>query len=275
MSLPGCDVSSFNGPPADWKTDAGKISWAAVKITELEPGGNRYVNPDASADWLALKQMGKGRIAYMFGHPSVSAADSVSFFLEQVSALGLSDSDAVALDHETTDGLGPAACAAWAVGVTDALRKQAGRTPVLYTFQDFALEGYCAGLGHLPLWIAEPSEPAGHPVVPSPWKDWAIHQFSTSGDIDRDVARYATLDKMAAALGKHDGTTAWHCAGDRNLRQIAEANGVASSTVLRVTATADKTYPADVAAWLDDVFSGTRPATSPVPAGCVLRVPSV
>ena len=84
MSLPGCDVSSFQGPPADWKTAAGKIRWAGVKITELEPGGTRYVNPDAAADWAFLKQQKMGRIAYLFGHPSVSAAESVAFFAAEL-----------------------------------------------------------------------------------------------------------------------------------------------------------------------------------------------
>ena len=44
-TLKGVDVSSFQGPPADWAKAAGSIVWAAVKLTELEPDGTRYVNP--------------------------------------------------------------------------------------------------------------------------------------------------------------------------------------------------------------------------------------
>src|SRR6202035_5778556 len=95
MSLPGVDISSFQGPPASWKTVAGKIRWGGVKITELQPGGVRYVNPDAAADWAFLGQQKMGRIAYLFGPPAVSAADSVAFFAAELASLGLDDADAV------------------------------------------------------------------------------------------------------------------------------------------------------------------------------------
>ncbi|HEY6481006.1 MAG TPA: GH25 family lysozyme [Streptosporangiaceae bacterium] len=200
----GVDVSSFQGPPASWAKNAGPIQWAAVKITELEPPAavpRRYVNPQAAADWAYLKQQGLVRVGYLFGHPSVSAAATVSFFAEQLDALGVEDGDAVALDHEVTDGLGAAAVSAWAVSVLDGLRATFGRTPLIYTFLNFANEGNCAGLGSYPLWMSDPSSPAGHPRVPAPWRTWALHQYATSGNIDRDVSSYATPAAMRAALG--------------------------------------------------------------------------
>jgi hypothetical protein len=276
MSLPGCDVSSFQGPPADWKTAAGKIRWGGVKITELEPGGTRYVNPDAAADWAWLKANGKGRIAYAFGHPSVSAAESVAFFAAELGPLGLDDADAVALDHETTDGLGPAQVSAWAREVLQGLHATFSRQPLIYTFPNFAETGNCAGLGGYPLWIADPNHPADHPAVPAPWDAWAIHQFATSGAIDRDTAAYRTLRAMSAALGKKEPAVKdWHCTGQRNLLEIAEANHAEPSTILRLSAHhgPDGKFGPEVAAWLNDVFAGRRPATAPVPAGCVLKVP--
>jgi lysozyme len=199
------DVSSFQGAPASWAKNAGAIQWAAVKITELEPHGTaliRYVNPQAAADWAYLKQQGLVRVAYLFGHPAVSAAATVSFFAGQLDALGVEDGDAVALDHETTDGLGPAAVSAWAVSALGGLRATFGRTPLIYTFLNFAAEGNCAGLGSYPLWMSDPSSPAGHPRVPAPWRTWALHQYATTGNIDRDVSSYATPAAMRAALGK-------------------------------------------------------------------------
>src|ERR1039458_2170284 len=74
--LTGVGVSSCRGAPGAWRGAAGNISWAAVKLTELEPGGTRYVNPDAAADWTWLRRNGKYRSAYVFGHPSVSAAET-------------------------------------------------------------------------------------------------------------------------------------------------------------------------------------------------------
>jgi lysozyme len=201
-TLAGVDVSGFQGPPSSWTGAAGPIVWAAVKLTELEPDGTRYVNPDAAADWDWLERNSKGRIAYLFGHPSVSATDTVDFFLTELNKLGLHDTDAVALDLEVTDGLGAADVAAWAVEVQSQLQARIGRTPLLYTFIDFATAGNCAGLGGYPLWIAAPSDPPGHPQVPLPWHTWAIHQYDISGNIDRDLANYASQAVMFGALGR-------------------------------------------------------------------------
>ena len=204
---PGVDVASFQGPPGEWVAAAGDIVWAAVKLTELQPNGTRYVNPYAQADWDYLHAHGKGRIAYMFGHPGTSAADTVSFFINELNRVGLRDRDAVCLDLEVTDGYGPAHVSAWADQVQAQLKSRLDRPPVLYTFIDFAKEGNCAGLGHYPLWIADPSSPRGHPRVPEPWTSWAIHQYDISGNIDRDVANYASQQEMFDKLGKHSNPT--------------------------------------------------------------------
>ncbi|MGO9078197.1 MAG: GH25 family lysozyme [Streptosporangiaceae bacterium] len=201
-TIPGVDVSSFQGRPAAWRSEAGRISWAAVKVTELEPSGLRYVNPDASADWSYLHRNKRFRLAYLFGHPSVSAPETVDFFIAELKNMGLGDRDGVALDLEVSDGLSAAEVSAWASDVMSALFHRLGRMPVLYTFLSFAYAGNCAGLGHYPLWIADPSSRAGHPQVPRPWTTWHIHQYDITGAIDRDVARYPSRVAMAAALGK-------------------------------------------------------------------------
>ena len=200
--LHGVDVSSFQGLPSNWKHAAGPISWAAVKITELEPNGVHYVNPDAAPDWAYLDRQNLNRVAYLFGHPSVNAGDTVTFFLTQLNRLGLHDGDGIALDLEVTDGLGPAAVSAWARNVASQLHRRTGREPVIYTFLSFAESGNCAGLGSYPLWIADPSSPAGHPRVPGPWHTWTMHQYAITGSIDRDVAKFASPAAMRAGLGK-------------------------------------------------------------------------
>jgi len=199
--LPGCDVSSFNGAPGQWKPLAGDISWAAVKVSEYSAAGE-YVNPDFHADWAALGTAGLGRVAYLFAHPAMSASETVALFLDTAGPV-LTAQDAVAVDLEVTDGLGPAAVAAWALGVLRTLRARLDREPLLYTFLSFADDGNCAGLEDFPLWIADPSSPAGKPRVPVPWRTFAIHQWSISAPLDRDVAAFASLKAMRAALGKH------------------------------------------------------------------------
>ena len=200
--LQGVDVSSFQGTPRDWKPAAGNISFAAVKITELSAAGP-YVNPDCAADWAALEAMGAGRLAYTFGHPAMSAGATVTLFVDELRALGLADGDAVALDLEVSDGLGPGEVAAWAGDVLRQLQRRLDRPPLLYTFLAFAREGNCAGLGGYPLWIADPSSPPGRPVVPPPWRRHTIHQYDITPPLDRDVAHYASLKAMRRSLGKH------------------------------------------------------------------------
>ena len=102
-----------------------------------------------------------------------------------------------------TDGLGPAALAAWALDVLRTLRTKLDRQPLLYTFLSYADDGNCAGLEEFPLWVADPSSPAGKPRVPPPWHTFAIHQWSISAPLDRDLAAFASLKAMRAALGKH------------------------------------------------------------------------
>jgi lysozyme len=203
MGLPGVDVASYQGLPGQWKGSAGAIQWAAVKLTEYEPGGHSYVNPDALADWEFLKAAGHGRIAYLFGHPSMPVAATVNLFTKTVSAFGgLLPGDGIMLDHETTDGRSAAQVSTWAQDVLQLLKRNLGRTPMVYTYLSFAWEGNCNGLGAYPLWISDPDSPAGRPRVPSPWKTWAIHQYSVTGGIDRDVTTWTTRKTMAAVIGK-------------------------------------------------------------------------
>lgn len=198
------DVASFQGQPAHWAGPAGDIAWAAVKFTELQPSGHAYVNPDAAADWAFLKQRGLGRIAYMFGHPSVSVKATVIQFVAEVLTCGLEDGDGVCLDLEVTDGQPAHAVAAWAGQVMSLLQSRLGRQPLLYTYRSFAAEGNCAGLGGYPLWIADPSAPApGKPRVPVPWRTWLIHQYAISGGLDRDIAAVPAWAQVAAVLGSH------------------------------------------------------------------------
>jgi lysozyme len=197
----GVDVASFQGAPGTWQAAAGGIGWAAVKLTELSPAG--YIDPDAAADWAWLKQAGKGRIGYLFGHPQVAPTATVAYFIAELARLGLDDTDAVALDIETAGGRAPAQVSAWTRTVLASLRANLHRMPLLYTFPDFIREGYVDGCGGYPLWISDPNHPAGHPGVPAPWSAWAIHQYETAGQIDRDVIAYPDVAAMQAALGKH------------------------------------------------------------------------
>jgi len=200
----GVDVASFQGTPGQWRGVAGDIGFAAVKLTELQPDGTRYVNPDAADDWAWLRASGKKRIAYLFGHPGTDPADTASFFTGTLRKLGLHEDDMVAVDLEVNDGKSPAEVAAWASEVIGWLHHDLSRRPLLYTFISFSEAGNCAGLPDISsLWIADPSSPMGSPRIPAPWEHWAIHQFS-QGTIDRDFTAWHHPQQMAEHLGKAD-----------------------------------------------------------------------
>jgi lysozyme len=223
-TLDGVDVASFQGGPTTWQAEAGPIGWAAVKLTELTRDG--YIDPVAAADWHWLQQSGKARIGYMFGHPAVAPTASVAYFIAELARLGLEDSDAVALDIEVTDGKPAADVAAWSRAVLASLRTHLGRVPLLYTYPAFAEAGNVDGCGSYPLWISDPNHEAGHPAVPAPWRTWAIHQYRTSGPIDRDVIAWPDLAAMRAALGKtapKPAAPAARKAADMILVQVARA----------------------------------------------------
>jgi lysozyme len=197
----GVDIASFQGLPGEWRAKAGAFDFAAVKLTELGASGSKYVNPDAADDWSYLGQQKKIRLAYAFGHPSTLPSATVALLASALGPLGLQDGDGVALDLENTDGLAPAEVASYARATTAAMRALFGRAVVLYSDLAFFEAGNCEGCGSCLGWIADISRPAGLPRVPSPFKSWAIHQWSWS-PLDEDVANFASPAAMRAAIGK-------------------------------------------------------------------------
>ena len=246
MTLPGVDVSSFQGEPAAWRGEAGRIQWAAVKLTEVGAQGT-YVDPYAPADWDFLKARGLGRVAYLFGHPDVSASVTVARFVTELRSIGLEDGDGVAVDLEVTDGLAPREVDAWALEVLRDLDAQLDRRPLIYSYPAFIEAGNCASLGAYPLWLANPSAPSGHPDVPEPWKTAAMQQTGITGAIDRDVAFYDDLAAMQAALGKRKPPAPprivhWHAIGLWSLAREAQEHKTTPEEMLRLAKAAGHKY---------------------------------
>ena len=276
--LSGVDTSAWQGEPGKWVGEAGDFNWAATKLTELMPDGSRYTSPDAAADWQWLREHNKGRVAYFYAHPASSAPDSVTFFLSVLASLGLDDTDAIAIDLEATDGRNPAQVSVWTKMAARQLQTATGRAPLIYVDVSFAQAGNCSGLDFCPLWIADPSSPAGKPRVPGPWTTWAIQQTDISGPIDKDVANFASLDHFTAALGRKgaavNATVDYTTSGTESLQQIADAVKGSCSQILRLTAIADGKFATPAADYINGVFAGSVSHSAPMARGIVLKVPS-
>lgn len=197
----GADASAFQGAPAHWTPEAGSISWAAIKATELGVSGSRYVSPDLAADAAYLKAHGLGRIFYAFGHPASLPSETVGLLSSALASVGLEDGDGIALDLETSDGLSVAHVASWARATTALMRHLFDRPVILYSDLAFFQAGNTAGCDSCLLWVADISRPAGQPRIPAPWKTWLAHQYSWV-PLDRDVANVESLAAFRAAVGK-------------------------------------------------------------------------
>lgn len=158
-----------------------------------------YVDAPFVQRWRALKARGTLRGAYHFAHPANGAVAEADHFLSVVRGAGLAPGDLLVLDHETR-GNSASADAAYAREWSAHVEAQTGHSAVVYTYISFAEEGRCAGLGNQPLWIADPNGDPGHPFVPSPWSLWSLHQYSSAGNLDRDVFN-GTADQWRALGG--------------------------------------------------------------------------
>lgn len=187
----GADVSNWQGSYT-WPSG---LKFGFAKATE----GTTFTDGQFAHNWAQMKAKGLVRGAYHFGHPKNDPVIEAEHFLTVVRARGLHDGDLLALDLEISDGRSASAVAAWARKWCAHVQQRTGIRPVLYTFLSFARGGYCAGLGAYPLWIADPSSPAGKPRVAGPWKSWAIHQYSDS-PYDKDVS-HLTVAQLRALGG--------------------------------------------------------------------------
>ncbi|MEV0589628.1 glycoside hydrolase family 25 protein [Nonomuraea sp. NPDC050310] len=181
--LHGIDVSNWQGR-VDWAEHAKSgVSFAFAKATE----GGDFADKWFERNWTGMRESWLVCGAYHFARPRGEPAEHVRHFLRRIRAAGgLRRGDLIALDLETNDGLPPEQVARYARRWCNQIERHAGVRPFVYTYDYFAREGNCAGLGGYPLWIASPNRPRGNPVVPSPWRDWAIHQYSNS-PVDRNV----------------------------------------------------------------------------------------
>lgn len=114
----------------------------------------------------------------------------------------------------------------------------------------------------------------------------SITAWAGCGRIDTSIY-HGTLAQLASMGWKHFGTPPvvkppapppadrryhgeWACQGQGSLAQLATQLGYPTNTLLRMTAVHFGYYDSILATWLNDVLTGAKPSTTPVPKGAKL-----
>lgn len=180
----GIDVSNLQGA-IDWDRVArvGGIKFAFVKATE----GRTFNDSRFRENVAAARKAGVKVGAYHFARPDNNGARvEARHFLDVIAGVEL---DLLpVLDWETRAGLTPGQMVEWAADWLEAVRRELGVRPFLYTYPSFWTHdcGDSKSLNDFPLWLASygPNDGVLHPArVVGGWKTIAIQQFTSNGSV--------------------------------------------------------------------------------------------
>lgn len=189
MTIKGQDWAGYQSATPDLTG----LDFAFTKVTE----GLSYVNPRWVSQRDHAKKAGLVWGGYHYPHMSNDPKAEADYFLKQVT---WKPGDLIVLDWEGYDKANAGVSNARKLVYRDAwLKYVKGKMP------GYRVGMYCnldywknldttSNCGDF-LWIATGGLPAGNPGVSY---DWTIHQYSTAGSIDHDVAKFASRAAMAA-----------------------------------------------------------------------------
>lgn len=221
------DVSNYQGR-FDWAAAKAVIPQLAGGIYRLTQGlgGPGTNSPDPFAEWnhhqIEAQRLRRG--AYHFLDPFLGGAAQAEYFVTEAARLGVLPADMFWADNETP-GSSPGSTAETAAEFMAELGRLVPRNPRgVYTFIDFAKEGYNAGLGEYALWLAYPA--AAAPAPPPPWVKWTIWQWGTRDGTDADAfnGTAAELDAWIASFSRSREPVMHIADGSTSLNEMAAAN---------------------------------------------------
>lgn len=191
----GIDVSNHNGT-IDWRdvaADSKRIRFAYAKATER----TGFVDAYYARNKAGAKKNGIAFGAYAYVHPG-SADYGIAQMKHFLAVANYEPTDlAPAIDWEESAGAVPAQLATLEACV-EYVRKETGVFPVIYGGA-YILRGLNAPrssvLRRCVLWLPWYGRndggryPDAQPPLPSPWPNWDVHQFTSSGSVEGIVGR--------------------------------------------------------------------------------------
>jgi hypothetical protein len=275
------DISSDQGA-----MDLSGVHAVCIKHTE----GTYYVNPDYDAQVAKAESAGAFVFAYHFLTNEDPAAQA-SYCFDHVGS-----TVAVMADVETQTQTGSKPTLQQNVEFIQAFRKLGGIIHV-----DYLPHWYWSSVWGSPdltplkdlgmVLVSSSYSPIPEDAGWAPYGGWTPMIWQYSDDVPlngvpcdfnlflgtggTDVATLVEEFKSVVTTGSLPDLSTWHqfvTTGDTSLAQIATANSMDVSAVLRATASHYGFFDAVTKDHLDGVFNGTLAATSVVPAGATLWV---
>jgi lysozyme len=248
-SIPGVDVSEYQGQP-DWAAvhNAG-YAWAYIKATE----GIGYVSKELDGQLQGARGAGLVTGLYHFARPDTgnTPQQDAQDFAAQLARLGASGPGNLppCLDFEKT----ASDPAAWIKGFIDAIRQQTGRQEVMVYASASSFEDTLNPSAWVDpavwLWVAHYGPPAGQPGYHT--DRVVMHQYADNGqvpgiggqsDLDVSMVDLPVLTGAAAPTPPPPGETYVVQPGDTlsgigqklgvDWHQIAAANGITDPNVI-------------------------------------------
>lgn len=185
----GVDVSNYQ--PINFAlttpSDNHPVDFAIIKVSE----GVSVTNARLSGQRQWARDHGLAVGYYHFGRPGSMIANA-DFFLSKLGTPAPGES--LWFDWEDA-GISSAQKDQWIKYVQG---KMPGFRVGLYCNTSFWKTRDTSSFAGDGLWIATGGIPAGQPPITAPW---LIHQYSTAGDYDHDLAQFATRDDMISWAG--------------------------------------------------------------------------
>lgn len=186
VMIKGVDVSRYQ---ADSGWESG-IDFGFVKVTQ----GTSYVNSSWVAQRDTVRSVG-AVVGYYHFLEHGNVVPQADYFLSKIA---LKPGDVLACDWETDPNTNTGAANAEKDAWISYVKGKTGHRVILYCNKDYWLNRDTTGYAGDGLWIATAGAPAGSPGIKAPW---LIHQFSTAGNLDHDVAQFGSRAEMLAWAG--------------------------------------------------------------------------